>query len=378
MPDFLWVLRDFALDLEDDEGNSITSQQYLERSLKERPGFTAKNNIRQAIKKFFVRRDCITLVRPTTAERDLKAVDTIPEERLRPEFLSRVNELTNKVLSAVGPKIVMGRRLSGEGFLNLVRNYVDAINTDVVPNIENTWEILAKQENMRYYERSVEFYLKEMEKAFELKPLEEDVLLVLHEEKREETLKSFLNSAMGDHRSALEQLGKNLHKLFSNLHKENTESSITFCTDLFQRLFSQHVHSKLSGSCGFPNIEALFEAWELVGKQWKEESRGIGREKVFCSLYPPKVQQSTLEYYRYLSQIHKEQLDASRDTIVSLQEMLQKEKASFIEGKQQALEQKMLLTRNYEDKLNKSKKKKKKKKKKYSALIPLLMPFLLL
>lgn len=36
MPNFLWVLRDFALDLEDEEGNPITSNQYLERCLAER------------------------------------------------------------------------------------------------------------------------------------------------------------------------------------------------------------------------------------------------------------------------------------------------------------------------------------------------------
>lgn len=82
MPNFLWVLRDFVLDLEDEHGNPITASEYLEQSLQEkyaqplmlfllldltiaRPGHSAKNDIRRALKEFFVRRDCATLVRPT-------------------------------------------------------------------------------------------------------------------------------------------------------------------------------------------------------------------------------------------------------------------------------------------------------------------------
>ena len=36
MPDFVWVLRDFILDLVDSEGNSITPNEYLENALEER------------------------------------------------------------------------------------------------------------------------------------------------------------------------------------------------------------------------------------------------------------------------------------------------------------------------------------------------------
>lgn len=34
MPNFLWVLRDFALDLEDSNGHPISSSEYLERFAK--------------------------------------------------------------------------------------------------------------------------------------------------------------------------------------------------------------------------------------------------------------------------------------------------------------------------------------------------------
>lgn len=40
MPAFLWVLRDFTLDLIDKDGESITCLQYLEMALKEQKGFS--------------------------------------------------------------------------------------------------------------------------------------------------------------------------------------------------------------------------------------------------------------------------------------------------------------------------------------------------
>lgn len=36
MPNFLWVLRDFVLELEDEKGRSITAKEYLEQALQER------------------------------------------------------------------------------------------------------------------------------------------------------------------------------------------------------------------------------------------------------------------------------------------------------------------------------------------------------
>jgi len=37
-PSFIWVLRDFSLKLEDSKGNKITSDEYLENSLKDKDG----------------------------------------------------------------------------------------------------------------------------------------------------------------------------------------------------------------------------------------------------------------------------------------------------------------------------------------------------
>ena len=56
-PTFLWVLRDFALQLVDTDGNEINQKTYLENSLREVKGSSdsveEKNRIRRLIRHFF-------------------------------------------------------------------------------------------------------------------------------------------------------------------------------------------------------------------------------------------------------------------------------------------------------------------------------------
>lgn len=56
-PSFFWVIRDFSLQLVDPEGEPITSNEYLERSLQEQKGISdeveSKNRIRRLLTTFF-------------------------------------------------------------------------------------------------------------------------------------------------------------------------------------------------------------------------------------------------------------------------------------------------------------------------------------
>lgn len=71
MPSFIWVVRDFTLQLVDEEGTDMTSKEYLEKALLEKPGQQDKNEIRKHLKKFFADRDCCTMIRPLTNEDNL-------------------------------------------------------------------------------------------------------------------------------------------------------------------------------------------------------------------------------------------------------------------------------------------------------------------
>ena len=72
-PSFTWVVRDFSLQLSDENGTQISPKEYLESALKEAKGFSdsveSKNRIRRLLKTFFAERDCCTMVRPLSDEK---------------------------------------------------------------------------------------------------------------------------------------------------------------------------------------------------------------------------------------------------------------------------------------------------------------------
>lgn len=94
-PIFVWVLRDFTLKLEDDQGKKISSNQYLEHCLKPQAGFsdaiTSKNQIRRLISDSFRERECVTFVRPAEDENILRNLSQYRLEDLRPEFTKQVS-----------------------------------------------------------------------------------------------------------------------------------------------------------------------------------------------------------------------------------------------------------------------------------------------
>ena len=89
-PSFVWVLRDFYLDLE-----GKTSREYLEDCLWLEAGYTddiyKKNKVWESIHKFFSERDCITLIRPISDENRLAHIEDEHFESLKPEFQQGVN-----------------------------------------------------------------------------------------------------------------------------------------------------------------------------------------------------------------------------------------------------------------------------------------------
>ena len=87
----MWIVRDFTLQLQDAEGEPITSKEYLEKALASQKGFSdmveQKNRIRRLLKSFFTERDAVTMIRPLTNEARLQDLINIPMEELRPEFV---------------------------------------------------------------------------------------------------------------------------------------------------------------------------------------------------------------------------------------------------------------------------------------------------
>ena len=166
-PSFLWLVRDFSLQLVDDDGDTITPKEYLEKVLdtsKSTYDIDDKTKIRKLIKSYFKDRDCHTMVRPITDETKLQDLQNISSDKLRPDFVEGIIQLRKKVGNKIKPKTLNKKALNGEMFINMIKSFIEAINKGAIPNIENTWSSMCKVESMKAFESAesaYEIYLRD-------------------------------------------------------------------------------------------------------------------------------------------------------------------------------------------------------------------------
>uniref|UniRef100_UPI00398E84AA guanylate-binding protein 1-like isoform X1 n=2 Tax=Pristiophorus japonicus TaxID=55135 RepID=UPI00398E84AA len=133
VPHFVWVVRDFTLDL-NINGNTVTSDQYLEYSLGGKEGSketTAYNVHRDTFRNSFLNRKCFMLVYPST-----KRKRRHQEQDLDEEFIAECQKLCNYVYGVNPIKAFSGgNQSSGETLSTLVENCISLWNRGLIsPN----------------------------------------------------------------------------------------------------------------------------------------------------------------------------------------------------------------------------------------------------
>lgn len=203
LPRFLWLLRDFSLKLEDDNGRELTPREYLENALRDVSGNSSsiaeKNEIRRKFRSLFPDRDCFTIIRPVSDEEMLQSIDKIPYDKLRPKFKDQCIQLVKKVRNEIPPKTLGGNNITGSTFIKMVQSYVDAINTGSIPNIHSTLTNISMIENQKVIENSLKIYKEKLSSLFETsKPVDDVTLLSFEREASKLALDLFSKDSCGD------------------------------------------------------------------------------------------------------------------------------------------------------------------------------------
>lgn len=143
-PELIWVLRDFALQLQGDEGQDISPAEYLERALsEERYG---KSGVRAALKSFFQRRALFPMVRPCVDEANLQKLNCLASTTFRPEFQRQLEGFRSLVkAAAVRPKELGGIPLNGLALSKLVQAAVTSVNDGHAPSIQTAFDFLQER-----------------------------------------------------------------------------------------------------------------------------------------------------------------------------------------------------------------------------------------
>ena len=142
----LWVLRDFGLRMTDQDNNTISSDSYLEQSLRETEG-SDKNRVRTSIRDLFQNRSCISLVRPVSDEEQLQSLQTMDTQNLtqmlRPEFQQGLRQIVDCIVHTEPQQ----EALTPDLFCDMLQQLITAINEDRIPKLEDSWSLVCQARN---------------------------------------------------------------------------------------------------------------------------------------------------------------------------------------------------------------------------------------
>jgi hypothetical protein len=205
-PRFVWLLRDFQLELAGSEGEALSTDEYLEDCLRPQPGSSAatqeQNRTRAAIRSLFVERSCTALPHPTlgTTLPPSALKDLPPLSKLHAGFRDGVVGLKSDILSGCRAKTVGGSPLSGPMLLRLAEAYVAAINDGALPTISSAWQSVIALEGTRALTEATKLYADGAAAAIgtEVHPVEECVWLAAHAKLQAEAVAHFRRIAVNE------------------------------------------------------------------------------------------------------------------------------------------------------------------------------------
>lgn len=260
-PAFMWVVRDFTLQLKSASGRDIPPKTYLEKALKPEQESdetdVQKNRVRMMLSSFFPDRDCVPLVRPVTDEAGLRTLDSTPWGDLREEFRAGVSTLRKKLYGKVRPKEMYGKLVTGPMLVNLARSYVDAINSGGVPTISSAWERVVESQCSDAADKAVAEYASRMRAAQSpgssssgsgvrngLLVLTQSRLLDAHQDAMSaaealydrDTVQTISESSVKASRQYQATLRGEIRDAWVRIDGANERASRDLCTDLIKRL----------------------------------------------------------------------------------------------------------------------------------------------
>ncbi|KAL5575349.1 hypothetical protein UlMin_017048 [Ulmus minor] len=276
-PIFVWLLRDFYLDLVEDNIR-ITPRDYLELALRPVQGtgkdIAAKNEIRDSIRALFPDRECFPLVRPLNNENELRRLDQISLDKLRPEFRSGLDALTRFVFERTRPKQVGATVMTGPILVGITESYLEALNNGAVPTISSSWQSVEEAECRKAYDSAAEVYMSAFDRS---KPPEEAELREAHEEAVQKALASFNAAAVGVG-SVRKKFELNLQKFFKKAF-EDYKRTAYLEAELRCSNAIQSMERKLRMAChaSGATIDSVAKALDGLIAEYEASSHGPGK-----------------------------------------------------------------------------------------------------
>ena len=143
-PELIWTLRDFHLEVQTEDGRSITPDEYLDNILKV-PG----NEARRLLITEFPNRHLFPFARPVEKDTDFLKFSSLSTSDLAPAFQTQLIEFRKLLEKTSKTKKIAGHAMGGLSFLDSANYYCSRINEGRSPNIKDSYDFMVDNEMLR-------------------------------------------------------------------------------------------------------------------------------------------------------------------------------------------------------------------------------------
>eukprot|EP00466_Bigelowiella_natans_P018764 jgi/Bigna1/44970/e_gw1.107.36.1 len=336
-PQFIWVLRDFMLELADVDGNAITAKEYLEKSLRPQKGrgkrIQEKNETRRLLTELFPSRDCVTMVRPVYDERQLRNLNSVSSDKLRVEFKQSLATLKSKIWNS-GVKMIDGNPVNGPAFIHLARSYTKAINSGSAPTIKTAWQSVVEIQTHEAKGHVLQMYRNQF--PLSMNATDEVELIRKHRDLVHKARQYILSTVPGDEKNkqfVINSLRRDMDGLFTERMESNKMKS--------QLLASKNVDSiwkrlKLDDE----KVPVDADRWARSRTQFITEyvkaTRGPSKWTVLLKFLEEKTRKTVIMEASKMVEKRDRQLSILQHAKLSISEALKKE-SSKVEKQQEQI-----------------------------------------
>jgi ABC-type phosphate transport system auxiliary subunit len=346
-PSFLWVVRDFSLQLVDEDNEKISPKEYLENALQQQKGFSEgvenKNRIRRMIQSFFKERDCFTMIRPLLDEKNLQNLQNMEMDQMRPDFVEQVLNLRKRIMGKARVKTLNGKPLSGFMLASLLQSYVTSINEGAVPNIESAWYYICKTQCSNSLQAAFNEYEELMKESLQHSwPISEDYLSSIHKECKEQAVKSYKRTAVGEYKEHFQEELEN--KIAEKLNWIEGENKRDFEKMLSMALVSHYakIEKKISNGDYKEFFDYEKDVRNLQLSFYDMEPSGPNKDQMISDFLLKKMPESV---YSFINNLKKELNDRSAD----FERMKTKLESEIISFREENIKEKNKLQANISD-----------------------------
>ncbi|XP_028638193.1 guanylate-binding protein 6-like [Grammomys surdaster] len=285
-PDFVWTVRDFTLELKLN-GKEITSDGYLENSLKLIPGdhpkIKASNLPRECIRCFFPNRKCFVFDWPTYDKELLQKLDTISEDQLNPKFLEGTKAFVSYIFTYAKVKTLReGIKVTGNRLGTLVTTYVDAINSGAVPCLDDAVTTLAQRENSVAVQKAANHYSEQMAQQLRFPTDTLQELLDVHTACEKEATAVFMEYSFKDENQLfLKKLVELIGEKKGLFLLKNEEASDKYCQEELDRLSKDFMENISTFSVPGGHRLYMDMREKIEHDYWQVPRKGVKASEVF-------------------------------------------------------------------------------------------------